>query len=351
MNGPGARLVVAAGVCGLIAGAAAGCRSVRSDEALAMLDVSAAAGVPSFTTARFSVAGRAEIPAHEVRYDGHAPLQFGYYLPGPNGTVRVTGQALSADCLVGAASVEVDVRVGRVSTPVALVIAPLAELAPTCLASGDASQDGNDAGKDAGSDAGSDAGKDAGGDAAGSDAGSDGGKDAGSDAGKDAGGTTDAAADAAVDAAADAAVDAAADARPATDAGGDAAPHDAGADATSTPPPPACMAATKSCPGASACCSGLVCGTTSLGQVCCGNYNMTCTRSGGEDCCGQLECVSGHCCLPATYACSNASCCPGLVCGTTSLGHVCCGNAGASCKRADGADCCGALECVNGVCR
>jgi hypothetical protein len=94
-----------------------------------------------------------------------------------------------------------------------------------------------------------------------------------------------------------------------------------------------------------------VCGTTSLGSVCCGNYNMTCTRAGGEDCCGQLECVSGHCCLPATYACSGNSCCSGLVCGNTSLGHVCCGNSGAPCKRADGADCCGALECVNGTCR
>ena len=111
------------------------------------------------------------------------------------------------------------------------------------------------------------------------------------------------------------------------------------------------MAATRACPGASACCSGLVCGTTTLGRVCCGNFDMTCTRPGGEDCCGQLECVSGRCCLPATYACSGGSCCPGLVCGTTTLGRVCCGNAGAPCRRADGADCCGALGCVNDVCR
>jgi hypothetical protein len=314
MNGPGARFVVAAGVCGLIA--TASCRSVRNDEALAMLDVSVASGVPLFTTARFSVAGRAEIPAHEVRYDGRTPLQFGYYLPGPNGTLRITGQAWSADCMVGAASVEVDVQLGRVSKAVALVIAPLAELAPTCLASRDAGQAGNDSGADA----------------------------------------RDAAAD--VTAAdvrpADVAATDAGDVRPADVAGGDTSPADAGTDVMSPPPPPpppACMAATKACPGASACCSGLVCGTTSLGQVCCGNYNMTCTRSGGEDCCGQLECVSGHCCLPATYACSGGSCCPGLVCGTTSLGKVCCGNSGAPCKRADGADCCGSLECVSGVCR
>jgi hypothetical protein len=78
---------------------------------------------------------------------------------------------------------------------------------------------------------------------------------------------------------------------------------------------------------------------------------MTCTRPGGEDCCGQLECVKGGCCLPATYACTDSSCCAGLVCGNTSLGHVCCGNAGAPCTRADGADCCGALRCVSNVCR
>jgi hypothetical protein len=126
-------------------------------------------------------------------------------------------------------------------------------------------------------------------------------------------------------------------------------------DASTKPPPtdagpPACLAATKPCPGASACCSGLTCATTSLGRVCCGNFGMTCTRPGGEDCCGQLECINGGCCLPATYSCSGSSCCAGLVCGTTSLGHVCCGNAGAPCIRPDGADCCGALRCVNNEC-
>src|SRR5207248_1026753 len=66
---------------------------------------------------------------------------------------------------------------------------------------------------------------------------------------------------------------------------------------------------------------------------------------------GQLECVNGGCCLPATYACQGSSCCAGLVCGNTTLGRVCSGNAGASCTRADGADCCGALRCVNKLCR
>jgi hypothetical protein len=113
------------------------------------------------------------------------------------------------------------------------------------------------------------------------------------------------------------------------------------------------MIATKSCPGASNCCSGLRCGTTTLGQVCCGDFGQSCMRQGGEDCCGQLECVKNICCLPATYQCGGleGSCCPGLVCGNTTLGHVCCGNKGAPCMRRDGADCCGSLECVNNVCQ
>ena len=292
------------GVCGLMAAALVGCRSVRSDEALVMLDVSAAAGVPPFTSARFSVAGRPEIAPHEVPYDGSAPLKFGYYLPAPNGTLRVTGQALSASCLVGAGSVEVSVQLGQVSTPVPLVIAPLAEIDPSCLVSRDAGQDGAHA------------------------------RDAGKDASRRDATVSDGSRD-----------------RPTTDAHADArVQRDATPDLPPPPPPPpACMVATTACPGASSCCSGLVCGTTSIGQVCCGNFNMTCSRPGGEDCCGQLECVNNHCCLPETYACSNSSCCPGLVCGTTSLGHVCCGNSGAACTRSDG--CCGQLNCVSGKCQ
>jgi hypothetical protein len=278
-------------MCGLLAGVAAGCGSVRTDEALAMLDVSAAADLPPFTTVRFWVAGRPEISPHEVAYDGgQAALKFGYYLPGPNGTLRITGQAQWASCPVGAGSAEVDVRLGQVSPSVALVLAPLVDIDSTCLAS----------------------------------------QDAAADAPAPADGRADAPSD---------------------------APTDTHSDTSSPPPPPpdasalACMAATKKCPGASACCSGLTCGTTTLGQVCCGNFGMTCSQPGGEDCCGQLECVNGGCCLPATYACQGSSCCAGLVCGNTTLGRVCCGNAGAPCKRRDGADCCGALLCVNGVCR
>jgi hypothetical protein len=305
--------------CLLLAAAAAGCRSVRGDEGLAMLDVSASAALPAFTSVRFSVAGRPEIMAREIAYDGQTPLRFGYYLPGPSGTVRVTGQALSASCPVGVGSAEVEVRLGRVSAPVPLVIDRAVDVDPICVVPSDGAAAAGDAtATDApGGDASYDVADARGGDAT----------------------TTDARPDATGGDAPspDARPDAIADARP--------------ADATTTTPPPACLAATKGCPGASPCCSGLVCGTTTLGQVCCGNFGMTCTRPGGEDCCGQLECVNGGCCLPATYACNGGSCCAGLVCSTTTLGRVCCGNSGAPCKRADGADCCGALRCVNNVCR
>jgi hypothetical protein len=190
--------------------------------------------------------------------------------------------------VVGTGTAEVNMQLGRVSPPVALVIGAVAELDPACLAGQDAS------------------------------------------------------ADVPADARADRATDAPTDVSPRTDG------------PTTKPPPdaaPACLIATKACTSAASCCSGLACATTSLGQVCCGNFEAKCTRTGGEDCCGQLECINGGCCLPATYACQGTSCCSGLVCGTTSLGRTCCGNAGAPCIRPDGADCCGALRCVNNVCQ
>jgi hypothetical protein len=346
----GAALAVTAGLLTT----APGCHSVRGDEALAMLQVSAAPGLPSFTTARFSVAGRPDIAPHEVPYDGHGTLKFGYYLPGPNGTLRITGQALSASCLAGAGNAEVDVQLGRVSEAVALIIKPLIDPDPSCATAGDAGRGEDGGGKndgpgtlDAAHDSGGDAvdvAHDSGGDVNDAPAIDATAMDLAGDA-RDAAGPADAPMDVAdVPSPADGGVvaDAAPDTAPAMDAKPDLPPD---------PPPPVCMAATKACPGTAECCSGLVCGTTTLGRVCCGNYNMTCSRPGGEDCCGQLECVSGRCCLPATYACNGGSCCPGLVCGNTTLGRVCCGNAGAPCKRADGADCCGALECVNGVCK
>jgi hypothetical protein len=276
--------------CALALGALASCSSVRTDEGLAMLDVTASAGVPPFTTARFSVAGLPAIPAHEVAYDGKSPLKFGYYLPGPNGVVRVTGQALSASCVVGVGTANVTIQLGHISDAVPLMIQPVTSIDPACETSPDAS--------------------------------------------------TDAPVDAAADALPDVPRDGSQDTGARTD--GPTTRPDSG--------PPACLIATKACTSSSMCCSGLSCATTSLGQVCCGNFEAKCMRPGGEDCCGQLECINGGCCLPATYSCTGTSCCAGLVCGNTSLGHVCCGNAGAPCIRPDGADCCGALRCVGNVC-
>ena len=118
--------------CALALGALASCSSVRTDEGLAMLDVTASADTPPFTTARFSVAGLPAIPAHEVAYDGRSTLKFGYYLPGPNGVVRVTGQALSASCVVGIGTAAVTVELGHVSPAVPLVINPVSSIDPAC---------------------------------------------------------------------------------------------------------------------------------------------------------------------------------------------------------------------------
>lgn len=57
-------------------------------------------------------------------------------------------------------------------------------------------------------------------------------------------------------------------------------------------------------------------------------------------------------CLPSMQACSGAdSCCDGRTCGTTTLGQVCCGNEGIACATSDGADCCGDLLCVDKRCQ
>jgi hypothetical protein len=112
------------------------------------------------------------------------------------------------------------------------------------------------------------------------------------------------------------------------------------------------MGAVQRCPGASACCAPLRCGSTTAGQVCCGDFNAGCTRPGGEDCCGVLECYKNRCCLPPVYYCAGheGECCEGRICGTTSAGRVCCGLAGAACTRPGGEDCCGRLECRGGRC-
>lgn len=118
----------------------------------------------------------------------------------------------------------------------------------------------------------------------------------------------------------------------------------------------ACLAAVEPCTQTSECCGDLECGTTTAGQVCCGNEGASCATADGEDCCGALLCVDGQCvteaaCSDATTPCTNsAECCGGLECGTTTLGQVCCGNEGASCATAGGEDCCGSLLCVSGRC-
>ena len=267
---------------------------MRTDEGLAILDVTASADMPPFTTARFSVAGLPAIPAHEVAYDGRSTLKFGYYLPGPNGVVRVTGQALSASCVVGIGTAAVTVQLGHVSAAVPLVIHRWpASIPPASSPRTRRPTRRRMRPPMPPSDARADAPR---------------------DGAQDTGARTD----------------------------GPTTRPDSG--------PPACLVATKACTSSTMCCSGLTCGTTSLGQVCCGNFEAPCTRPGGEDCCGQLECINGGCCLPATYSCTGTSCCAGLVCGNTSLGRTCCGNAGAPCIRPDGADCCGALRCVGNVC-
>jgi hypothetical protein len=126
------------------------------------------------------------------------------------------------------------------------------------------------------------------------------------------------------------------------------------------PPPgdgaPSCKAATGTCLDDSECCQGLTCGMTTLGQVCCGNAGMTCATQNGEDCCGDLLCVNGTCtspsaCLQPTQPCQTSDqCCDGRSCATTSLGQVCCGNQGDTCTTQNGEDCCGALLCQNGQC-
>jgi hypothetical protein len=104
------------------------------------------------------------------------------------------------------------------------------------------------------------------------------------------------------------------------------------------------------CGGAAACCPGLRCGSSSAGdQVCCGDFNAACGgHPNGEDCCGKvLPCTNGRCCLPAVWYCTGqgSECCDGRICGYSSAGHVCCGQAGAPCSRTDSKDCCGNLGC------
>lgn len=56
-----------------------------------------------------------------------------------------------------------------------------------------------------------------------------------------------------------------------------------------------CLQATAPCETTDECCGDLECGTTSLGQVCCGQVGATCATANGEDCCGDLLCIDGSC--------------------------------------------------------
>lgn len=58
---------------------------------------------------------------------------------------------------------------------------------------------------------------------------------------------------------------------------------------------PMCLPATEPCTDTTQCCGTLECGTTSLGQVCCGQTGESCATANGEDCCGDLLCIDGAC--------------------------------------------------------
>ena len=61
---------------------------------------------------------------------------------------------------------------------------------------------------------------------------------------------------------------------------------------------PTCLEATAPCDDESQCCGDLSCGSTTLGQVCCGEVGAPCATENGEDCCGALLCISGACSEP-----------------------------------------------------
>jgi hypothetical protein len=181
------------------AGMAPACSSVRDDEALAMLDVSAAADVPAFATLCLSVTARTEIPTFEVTAPSTRRQKVGYYVPGPNGSVQVRAQAVaSSGAVVGEGVAAVDVTLGRVSPLVSLTVSGASTSPSLCRKS--------DAGGDRPSDAGADGSADGAADRP---------ADAGSDKPSDG-------------AAADARADAATDASPTSDASdaSDASPRD-----------------------------------------------------------------------------------------------------------------------------
>jgi hypothetical protein len=71
---------------------------------------------------------------------------------------------------------------------------------------------------------------------------------------------------------------------------------------------PSCSPATTPCTVGEECCTGLLCDTTSLGQVCCGTEGIACATENGEDCCGALLCDAGVCGFGAPSAACEPDC-------------------------------------------
>jgi len=96
--------------------------------------------------------------------------------------------------------------------------------------------------------------------------------------------------------------------------------------------------------------AALVAAAWIAGGGCTGDVGVSSAADGGG---GEGEGEGeGEQCLSATAMCeSTEECCGELECGTTTLGQVCCGQTGATCATASGEDCCGALLCVDGLCQ
>jgi hypothetical protein len=75
-------------------------------------------------------------------------------------------------------------------------------------------------------------------------------------------------------------------------------PPGSGAADAGTAPPPMCLPVTQACDDESQCCGDLSCDMTTLGKVCCGEAGAPCATANGEDCCRDLWCIDGHCGYP-----------------------------------------------------
>lgn len=80
-----------------------------------------------------------------------------------------------------------------------------------------------------------------------------------------------------------------------------------------------------------------VCPESADGKYCCGKEGVECGQD--CDCCGDLVCPNGECCVSFGTVCTETTAC----CGACE-GGTCCSNQGGECESID--DCCGDLECV-----